>query len=348
MELMKTKQTLSPPQCVHCHASTYEVRYHSRYQTLDGERIVFRCRVCRKTFNDRYGTAFYDLKKPAEQVTRAVGQVAEGLSFEAVARIENISPKTVAEWTRRAAHQADLIDTQLVRQLEIETVEVDELYSFAGNKQEVQTRQSESGKHWTHCSFARKTRLILEVEVGERNEVLAQSLIAKTACRLAESCYPLWVSDGWKAYIFALLLQFHRKVHQIKKSGRGRPPKPQMIPHPSLRYAQVIKQRVAGRVVGIDKRIIFGEEETIDYKEVITSHIERLNGTMRLHVTPLHRKTRCFAKKKSKLQEQVTLFKSYYNFCLPHYSLNYQTPAQATGIIDKRLTMTELLNYGGS
>lgn len=110
----------------------------------------------------------------------------------------------------------------------------------------------------------------------------------------------------------------------------------------------VIKQKVAGRVVGIAKRIIFGEEETIDFKEVITSHIERLNGTMRLHVTPLHRKMRCFAKKKSKLQEQVTLFKSYYNFCLPHHSLDYQTPAQATGIIDKRLTMTELLNYGGS
>ncbi len=345
---MKTKQTLSPPQCVHCHASAYEVRYHSRYQTLDGERIVFRCRVCLKTFNDRYGTAFYDLKKPSKQVTRAVQQVAEGLSFEAVARVENISPKTVSEWTKRASKQADLIDTELVCGLTVEVVEVDELYSFAGNKQEVKTRQSETGKHWTHCSFARTTRLILEVEVGERNEVLAQSLIAKTACRLSKDCYPLWVSDGWKAYIFALLLKYHRLVHQIKRTGRGRPPKPKMIPHPSLRYAQVVKQRERGRVVGIEKRIIFDEEQLIDYKEVITSHIERLNGTMRLHVTPLHRKTRCFAKKKSKLQEQVTLFKSYYNFCLLHHSLDYQTPAQATGIIDKRLTMRELLNYGGS
>jgi transposase-like protein/IS1 family transposase len=345
---MKTKQTLSPPQCVHCHASAYEVRYHSRYQTLDGERIVFRCRVCLKTFNDRYGTAFYDLKKPSKQVTRAVQQVAEGLSFEAVARVENISPKTVSEWTKRASKQADLIDTELVCGLTVEVVEVDELYSFAGNKQEVKTRQSETGKHWTHCSFARTTRLILEVEVGERNEVLAQSLIAKTACRLSKDCYPWWVSDGWKAYIFALLLKYQRLVHQIKRTGRGRPPKPKMIPHPSLRYAQVVKQRERGRVVGSEKRIIFDEEQLIDYKEVITSHIERLNGTMRLHVTPLHRKTRCFAKKKSKLQEQVTLFKSYYNFCLPHHSLDYQTPAQATGIIDKRLTMRELLNYGGS
>lgn len=344
---MKNKQMLSP-QCVHCDAPAYEVRYHSRYQRLDGERFVFRCRACRKCFNDRYGTAFFDLKKPAKQVARAIQQVAEGLSFEAVARIEQLCSETVARWTKRAAHQATLIDQELVQGLELEIIEVDELYSFAGNKQEVETRLSETGKHWTHCSFARITRLILEIKVGERDELLARDLIARTKCRLSENCYPLWVSDGWKAYIFALLLQFHRLVHQIKRSGRGRPPKPKMIPHPGLRYAQVIKQREWGRVVGIEKRIVFGEEETIDLKEVITSHIERLNGTMRLHVTPLHRKTRCFAKKKSNLQEQVTLFKSYYNFCLPHYSLNYQTPAQATGIIDKRLTITELLSYGGS
>lgn len=109
----------------------------------------------------------------------------------------------------------------------------------------------------------------------------------------------------------------------------------------------MIKQRLKGRVVGIEKRIIFGREETIDLKQVITSHLERLNGTMRLHCTPLHRKTRCFAKKKSNLEEQVDLFKCYYNFCLRHDSLDCQSPAQATGIIDKALTMVEVLNYGG-
>ncbi len=154
------------------------------------------------------------------------------------------------------------------------------------------------------------------------------------------------MTDGWKAYIYALLLQFHLLVYQIKKGGRGRPPNPKMIPQPTLKYAQMVKQRENGRVIGIDHRIIFGSEETVDCKEVITSHLERLNGTMRLHCTPLRRKTRCFAKKKKQLEEQVDLFKSYYNFCLKHHSLSYQTPVQATGIIDKPLTMMELLNYG--
>jgi transposase-like protein/IS1 family transposase len=340
------KTTFFPEHCVYCHALAQDLRYHSRYQTSDGERTVFRCLVCRKTFNDRYGTAFYDLKTPSEKVTRAVQQVAEGLSFEAVARIEGVTSVTISEWMKRASWQAALIDRDLVQNIETEWVELDEVYSFAGTKERQETPSDEIGKHWTHCSFARKTRLILAVKVGLRDEHLAQALVAETASRLSKTCHPLWVSDGWKAYIYALLLQFHLLVYQIKRRGRGRPPKPKMIPSPTLKYAQMVKQREKGRVIGIDQRIIFGNEEMIDLREVITSHLERLNGTMRLHCTPLHRKTRCFAKKRRQLEEQVGLFKSYYNFCLKHHSLSYQTPAHATGIIDKPLSMMELLNYG--
>lgn len=340
------KTTFSPEQCVYCHASAQDLRYHSRYQTRDGERLVFRCRQCRKTFNDRYGTAFYDLKTPAEKVSRSVQQVAEGLSLEAVARIEQVAPSTISNWMKRASRQADLIDRDLVQNIETEAVELDEVYSFAGTKQKQENASEDIGQHWTHCSFARQTRLLLAVQVSLRDEHSARELVAETACRLAADCRPLWVSDGWKAYIFAFLLQFHLLVYQIKRRGRGRPPKPKMIPHPSLKYAQVVKRRESGRVIGIEQRIIFGEAEAIDLKQVITSHLERLNGTLRLHCTPLHRRTRCFAKKRKQLEEQVKLFKSYYNFCLPHHSLDYQTPAQATGIIDKRLSMMELLNYG--
>jgi transposase-like protein len=341
------KTTFPPDNCVYCNADCQDLRYHSRYQTLDGERIVFRCRKCRKTFNDRFGTAFYDLKTPAEKVARAVQQVTEGLSFEAVARIEQVAPATVAEWVKRASVQADLIDRDVLQDIDTEIVETDEVYSFAGHKQKSDDPLDETGKHWTHCSFARQTRLILAIKVGFRDEISTNELIIETASRLSKDCFPLWVSDGWKAYIFALMLQFHQKVYQIRGRGRGRPPVPKMIPAAKLRYAQMVKQRERGRVVGIEKRIIFGDEKEIDLKDVITSHLERLNGTMRLHCTPLHRKTRCFAKKKTQLQQQVTLFKSYYNFCLRHQSLDNQTPAQATGIIDRQLTIFELLNYGG-
>jgi hypothetical protein len=39
---------------------------------------MIRGRKCRKTFSDRYGTAFYDLKTPEEKVQRAIQQGLEG------------------------------------------------------------------------------------------------------------------------------------------------------------------------------------------------------------------------------------------------------------------------------
>src|ERR1044072_9832456 len=147
------KTTFSPEHCVYCHASAQELRYHSRYLTRDGERIVFRCRLCRKTFNDRFGTAFYDLKTPSEKVSRAVQQVAEGLSFEAVARIETVAPESVSNWMKRAVCQAESVDQDLIQNIETDYLEMDEVYSFAGTKQKTEILSQDIGKHWTHCSF---------------------------------------------------------------------------------------------------------------------------------------------------------------------------------------------------
>ena len=47
--------------------------YHSRYTLRGGQTVlVIRCRQCRKTFCDRFGTAFYDLKTPEEKGRRTV------------------------------------------------------------------------------------------------------------------------------------------------------------------------------------------------------------------------------------------------------------------------------------
>ena len=284
-----------PPtrQCVYCSAPASDVRYHSRYQTQDGTRIVFRCRNCRKTFCDHFGTAFYDLKTPSEQVTRAVQQVAEGLSFEAVARIEQLHPTTIQRWLERASERAAIADSQILREISAEVVEVDELYSFAQDKQQPpSTGESETGKHWTHLAMVRESRLLLALAVGPRTEETATELIRESARRLAPGSLPLWCSDGWESYVAALVSVFHLVLYQIRKRGRGRPRLPQVIAHPRLRYAQVIKQKIGERIACVKKRIIYGASELIPLWQVATSLLERLNGTVRGHVAPLHRRTR--------------------------------------------------------
>jgi transposase InsO family protein len=64
------------------------------------------------------------------------------------------------------------------------------------------------------------------------------------------------------------------------------------------------------------------------------SLIERLNGTVRQRVAPLHRKTRSFARCRMAIDTQAQLFKNYYNLCRMHGSLKGQTLAQAAGLTD--------------
>jgi hypothetical protein len=76
--------------------------------------------------------------------------------------------------------------------------------------------------------------------------------------------------------------------------------------------------------------------------------LERLNGTVRQHIAPLHHKTRSFAKRRTALDTQTQLFKSYYNLCRKHGSLKGKTPAQAAGLTDRPWTLRELLTFNAA
>jgi IS1 transposase len=230
--------------------------------------FVIRCRQCRKTFCDRYGTAFYDLKTEEAKVQRSIHQTLEGLCPEAVARIEGIHPTTVQRWVGRAATQAQAADQEIIDQVSAGHVEVDELYSFAGVKHPDPEVDSEQvGQHWTHCAMARESRLLLEVVVGPRTEETAIELVSGAAARLAPNCWPLWSSDGWKPYEAALLKLFCVVIHFIRSRRRGRPNAPRRVPDPRLRYGQVVKAREGRRLVAVTRRVVFGVAELIPLGE---------------------------------------------------------------------------------
>ena len=338
-------------QCPRCAATAERLAYHSRYALKNGQTVyVIRCKQCRRTFCDRFGTAFYDLKTPEAQVERAVHQTLEGLCPEAVARIEKIHPTTVQRWLGRTAVQCQAADQKVIRQVTAENVELDELASFAGAQHvDEQDDRAEVGQHWTHCAMVRESRLLLEVKVGPRNEQTATALVKGAAARLTPECFPLWSSDGWKPYVAALLSIFSLVLHAIRRrKQRGFPKAPKTIPDPRLRYGQVVKQRKGRRLVSISKRVIYGVAELIPLQAISTSLLERLNGTIRQHVVPLHRRTRSFAKCRTSLDIHVQLFKSYYNLCLRHGTLKGLTPAQKAGLTARCWTLRELLTYNAA
>lgn len=208
-------------------------------------------------------------------------------------------------------------------------------------------------------SFVPEHRLILATHVGRHQGEDAQYLIDKSRRRLGRPL-PLFVSDGWDAYSEALFGAYYWLI-ECPPNKRGRPPRPKKVPELQLRYAQLVKIRKKGRVVSINKRVIFGEEETIKKEDISTSLIERENLSLRQDNRRLSRKTICFSKDVKMLDHQLTLYQVYFNFIKTHLSLRLRiyeqvsgkvyrrwrprTPAMSAGITDHVWTLRELLMY---
>jgi hypothetical protein len=75
---------------------------------------------------------------------------------------------------------------------------------------------------------------------------------------------------------------------------------------------------------------------------ISTSHIERLNGTTRLHMRRLTRLTYAFSKKLENFDAAVALHFAYYNFVKTHGALKC-TPAMAAGVEKSFLTVGDLI-----
>lgn len=82
-----------------------------------------------------------------------------------------------------------------------------------------------------------------------------------------------------------------------------------------------------------------------DIDRLCTSHIERLNLSIRHYVKRMARLTPAFSKKLDNLQAMMALFFAAYNFIRPHKSLNGCTPAMAHGIEKTFWTVEDLLRY---
>ena len=75
---------------------------------------------------------------------------------------------------------------------------------------------------------------------------------------------------------------------------------------------------------------------------ISTSHVERLNGTTRLHMRRLTRLTYAFSKKRENFEAAVGLHFAYYNFVRRHNTLRC-TPAMAAGVKETFWTVADLM-----
>lgn len=345
------------------------------YRTVHGEkRQLLLCRVCNHSFSETAGTVLFGLKHPTHTVCVALQELAEGLGVRAVARIHGVEPDTVLDWLRKAGQHSERLSEYLMRDLAIDQVQLDELWTFVRKKErmlkEWERLQTEYGDNWIWLAFDPVHKLVLAVLIGEHEEAEAVGLLTRLQARLVQASLPLLTSDALPHYAQAILRVFGVWVQPLRKGNRGRHPKPRQVPPEDLQYATVCKKRQRGRVVKVTTRIVYGRMKTVLARleplgqTINTSFVERFNLTLRHLVSRLHRKSLCFSKKREYLVWHVHLALAYYHFGRPHASLRVRlpapiptrgtgspkkwlprTPAMAAGLTDHIWSMEELLRY---
>ncbi len=207
-------------------------------------------------------------------------------------------------------------------------------------------------------AFDPEHRLVLGVVVGERTADSLNALLADVKRRLGGRVPALVTTDEYPAYEAAVLATWGDRVVPLPQCKPGRRALPYRKPPAALTYAAVHKTRAKGRVVKVERRVVFGSDRSLAAAlegsavsgTVNTSFVERHNATDRHKNARKARKTYRFSKDAG-VHDAMTFFTLYsYNFCWPVRTLRGKdadgnrvprTPAMAAGLADHVWTVRE-------
>jgi hypothetical protein len=185
---------------------------------------------------------------PPKRLVWAVGALAEGLGIRAVARVFEVDPNTVLAWLVEAADHTAAFSQCGLHDLRVTQVQLDELFTLFSAVKVEEVSDTEAIKrlsrspHWVWAAIDPLTKLLLTIDAGDRTLAMAQCVIHQVAQMLAPDRTPLFLTDGFKEYITALLTHYGQWVQLPRCQTKGPMPKLRWMPLPTLLYAQVVKR----------------------------------------------------------------------------------------------------------
>lgn len=332
------------------------------------------CLSCHGYFLETQGRPFHGKQIDPDKLVWAITALAEGVGIRAVARIFETDPNTVLTWLVEAAEHLEAFSRYHLRDIYAEHIQMDELFALLSAVKEGEISEAKAikrlsrSRHWVWTAMDPVSKLIVAWDVGPRTQAMAQRLVHQVTQVLAPDCAPLFLTDGFREYLIALVTHYGQWIQPERHQAKGPTPKPRWMPKPSLLYAQVVKSYRRRRITGVKHRVVFGAREAIEHIlakrgwKINTSFVERLNLDFRQHVAAIGRRVNTLCKHEAGLRQQLALFQAYHNFCLPHASLRLplpepidgtgavkvwqpRTPAIAAGLTDRVWSLREVLMY---
>jgi IS1 family transposase len=261
--------------------------------------------------------------------TQIIGALVEGNSIRSTERMTDTHRDTVMRLMVEVGTGCAKLQSELMRDLTCQRIQVDEIWAFVGKKQKQITPEDNRrrlGDQWTFVAVDPQTKLVPTYLVGKRDLPTATAFIADLNARLDNRIQ--LSSDALAAYVEAVELAFGAdvdygqlvKFYDAEPAGAGRYSPP--------------------NVVRAERTTIAGAP---DRKHISTSIIERQNLTMRMSMRRFTRLTNGFSKKIENHKAAVALHFAHYNLVRLHSSLRV-SPAMAAGVTKRLWSMTELVD----
>jgi transposase-like protein len=174
----------------------------------------FYCRGCNGYFLETHGTIFHSKRVTVELLVRVLACLAEGLGIRATARVFAVDPNTVLQWLGEAAEQLHAFSRYFLCDVHVKQLQLDELYAVlrevkaGGLNEEEAITCLERSPSWVWTAMDPESKLLLVIDVGTRTLEMAQRVVHQLVQVLAPGCVPLFLTDGFREYLIALLTHY--------------------------------------------------------------------------------------------------------------------------------------------
>ena len=187
----------------------------------------FHCIACKGYFPEHHGTIFHGKQIAVELIVRVLACLAEGLGIRATARVFEVDPNTVLHWLVEAAEQLQAFTSYFLCEVHVQQVQLDELYAVLSAVKDGKMCADEAihrlsrSPHWVWTAIDPQSKLLLVIDVGECTLAMAQRVVHHVAQVMAPDCAPLFLTDGLREYMTALLTHYGHWVQPARRRAQG-------------------------------------------------------------------------------------------------------------------------------
>jgi IS1 family transposase len=259
-----------------------------------------------------------------DQQIAVISALTEGCSIRATERLTDIHRDTIM----RVGDGCAELHEHLMQFVQVNRLELDELWSYVGKKQKriTPTDPADLGNQYVFIGIDANLKAIISYRVGKRDAENANALLADLRRRIVN--HPEISSDGFSPYLEAVERSFGADCSygQVIKQYHGEP------------AIDTARRYSPGVVVGVRRHRMIGYQ-----RRVCTSYVERGNLSVRMASRRFTRLTNGFSKKLANHVAAVSLYVCHFNLCRVHEAVRI-TPAMAMGITDHIWTIGDLID----